>query len=119
MPKVFGLHEVDELPPGVTPEEYEQDFGKRLPSLPDYQGWKTYLLKGDRGERAGKFLVLFEIESGEARDRYYPRQDEVSDEVRRFDDQYPDTAPVWEKYLGLLAEPHRATDYLVVGEISE
>ncbi len=28
MPKVFGLHEV-ELPPGVTPEEYEQVFGER------------------------------------------------------------------------------------------
>jgi hypothetical protein len=48
MPKVFGLHEV-ELPPGVTPEEHEQHFGQELASLPDYQGWKTYLLKGDRG----------------------------------------------------------------------
>jgi hypothetical protein len=48
MPKVLGPHEV-ELPSGVTPEEYEQVFGKELASLPDFQGWKTYLLKGDRG----------------------------------------------------------------------
>jgi hypothetical protein len=53
MPKVFGLHEV-ELPAGLTPEEFEEGLGKQPASLPEYEGWKTYLLKGDRGERAGK-----------------------------------------------------------------
>lgn len=48
MPKVIGLHEVV-LPAGMTAEEYEQLFGKELASLPDLEGWKTYLLKGDRG----------------------------------------------------------------------
>jgi hypothetical protein len=41
MPKVFGLHEVV-LPAGMTAEEYER-FGTELASLPDLQGWKTYL----------------------------------------------------------------------------
>ena len=73
MPKVFGLHEV-ELPAGLTPEEFEEGLGKQLASLPEYEGWKTYLLRGDRGERAGKFLVLFEMESVEARDRVLPQR---------------------------------------------
>jgi hypothetical protein len=47
MPKVFGLHEV-ELPADLTPEEFEEGLGKQLTSLPEYEGWKTYLLKGDR-----------------------------------------------------------------------
>jgi hypothetical protein len=113
MPKVLGLHEV-ELPPGVTPEEYEQVFGKELASLPDFQGWKSYLLKGDRGDRAGKYLLLFQVESVEARDRYYPRPEEES-EARRFAGEHPEAAAVWEKYAGSLSEPHNTTDYLVIG----
>jgi hypothetical protein len=71
VPKVFGLHEI-EVPPGVTPEEHEQFLTKVLASAPVLPGWKTYLLKGERGERAGKLLLLHEIETVEARDRYFP-----------------------------------------------
>jgi hypothetical protein len=42
MPKVFALHEVV-LPPDVTAEQYEQLYGEELASLPDLEGWKTYL----------------------------------------------------------------------------
>ena len=54
MPKVFAVHEVV-LPPGMTAEQYEQLFGEEVASLPDLEGWKTCLLKGDRGDGAGKF----------------------------------------------------------------
>lgn len=117
MPKVFGLHEV-ELPPDVTSEEYEQLFGKELVSLATYPGWNVYLLKGDRGERAGKFLLLFEIESVDARDRYYPGPEEESEEARRFWEQHPEAAAVLEKYTASLSEPHATTDYVVVGSSS-
>ena len=117
MPKVFGLHEI-ELPSGVTAEEYEQHFGKELASIPTYDGWKIHLLRGDRGERAEKFLLLFEIESVEARDRYYPIPGEGSEEARRFWEQHPEAAAVLERYAGFLSEPHSATDYLVVGSTS-
>ena len=108
MPKVFALHEI-ELPAGVTPEEYEQFYTKTLASAPELPGWKIYLLKADRGERAGKFLLLAEIESVEARDRYFPRPEEVSEEWGRFVEQHPEAA-AWEK---VHSEPHRWTDYIV------
>jgi hypothetical protein len=38
-----------------------------------FEGWTTRLLKGERGVRAGKYLVVFEIVDREARDRYFPR----------------------------------------------
>jgi hypothetical protein len=117
MPKVFGLHEI-ELPQGLTAEEYEQHFGKELAAFPTYEGWKIHLLKGDRGERAGRFLLLFEIESVEARDRYYPRPGEGSEEAGRFWEQHPEAAAVLEKYAGFLSEPHNATDYVVVSSPS-
>jgi hypothetical protein len=63
-------------------------------------------------------LLLFEVESIEARDRYYPGPEEESEEVRRFDEQHPEAAAVWQKYAALLGKPHGWTDYLVVGETS-
>jgi hypothetical protein len=50
------------------------------------------------GARAGKYLVLLEIESLEARDRYFPRAGEESEEVTRFFEQHPDAAAAWEKW---------------------
>src|SRR5215211_9391078 len=72
MPMVYGLHEI-ELQPGVEPEEYERVFAEEFSPSFTLPGWKTHLLKGERGERAGKYLILLEIESLEARDRYFPR----------------------------------------------
>jgi hypothetical protein len=109
------MHEI-ELRPGVTPEEYEGFYTKKLASLPEFEGWKTHLLKGDRGERAGKFLLLFEIESEEARDRYFPRPEEESEEVRRFLEQHPQAAAAWEEESTFLTEPYPRTDYIVVEE---
>ncbi len=111
MPKVFALHEI-ELPPGVTLEEYEQFFAKELAPVPELPGWKIHLLKADRGERAGKLLLLAEIESVEARDRYFPRPEEVSEEWTRFVEQHPGAA-AWEK---IHSKPHNWTDYVVVGD---
>jgi hypothetical protein len=73
MPKLFGLHEI-ELQPGVEPDEYERFFAEEVAPKFELPGWNTHLLKGDRGERAGKYLVLLEIDSLEARDRYFPDQ---------------------------------------------
>jgi len=109
VPKVFGLHEI-ELPPGVTPEEYEQFFAKEIAPVPELPGWKTYLLKGERGERAGRLLLLHEIETVEARDRYFPRPEEVSEEWGQFVEQNPEAA-AWER---VHPEPHNWTDYIVV-----
>jgi hypothetical protein len=109
------MHEI-ELRPGVKPEEYEQFYTNELASLPELEGWKTHLLKGDRGERAGKFLLLFEIESEEARDRYFPRPEEESEEVRRFLEQHPEAAAAWEKESTFLTDPYPRTDYIVVVE---
>jgi hypothetical protein len=112
VPKVFGLHEI-EVPPGVTPEEHEQFLTKVLASAPVLPGWKTYLLRGERGERAGKLLLLHEIETVEARDRYFPGPEEVSEEWGQFVEQNPEAA-VWER---VHPEPHNRTDYIVVVDL--
>ena len=118
MPKVFGLHEV-ELRPGVAPEEYERFFAEQIAPLPKLPGWKTHLLKGDRGARAGKYLVLFEIESPEARDRYFPGPREESEELTQFYEQRPEAAAAmekWDKYSPLDSETDVTTDYVAIAE---
>ena len=117
MPKVFGMHEI-ELQPGVEPEDYERFFAEELAPTLKLPGWKTHLLRGDRGARGGKYLVLHEIESLDARDRYFPRPGDASEEFTRFLEQSPAAAVALEKWLkyGLDSENDITTDYVVVAE---
>src|SRR4029453_6827012 len=118
MPTVYGLHEI-ELQPGVEPDEYERFFAEELALSPELPGWKVHLLKGERGARAGKFLVLLEIESLEARDRYFPSPGEESEEFTRFFQEHPEAAAAWEKWEKLSplgSKTHVSTDYVAVTE---
>jgi len=76
--KVFGIHTI-ELHPGVKGEDFEKFYLEEFsPQLPTLEGWTTHLLKGERGIGTGRYLVMFEIESVAARDRYYPSPDQPS-----------------------------------------
>ena len=118
MPKVFGMHEI-ELQPGVEPEDYEQFFAEELAPTLKLPGWKTHLLRGDRGARSGKYLVLHEIETLDARDRYFPGPGEQSEEFTRFFEQHPDAAAAFDKWQGMGpfgSETDISTDYVAVTE---
>ena len=118
MPRVLGLHEI-ELQPGVEPEEYERVFAEEIAPSFTLPGWKTHLFKGERGVRAGKYLVLLEIESQESRDRYFPRPHEESEEFTRFFEQHPDAAAAFDKWQGMGpfgSETDISTDYVAVTE---
>jgi hypothetical protein len=115
MAKVYGLHEI-ELRPGADPQEFEKLFGEVL-QAPSYEGWRSYLLMGERGERKGKYLVMLEIESLEARDRYAPSADgpysEEAEELARR------TAALWARWDKLATVPGEGTvftDYVVVAQ---
>ena len=95
MPKVFALHEV-ELPPDVTPEEYEQLFGKELASLPSYPGWKIYLLKGDRGEATGKLFTTVRSREPKGARSVLPETGRGVGGGRQFAEQHPEATAVWE-----------------------
>ena len=68
MGKVFGIHDI-ELHPGVDEKSFVRFYNQELDKAYAGLGWKLILLKGDRGQRTGKYAVLFEIASREARDR--------------------------------------------------
>ena len=84
MGKMFAIHEL-ELRPGISGDDFErfmQEEGLKL--LPPIAGQRTYLLKGDRGHRAGKYAFLIEFESTEARDRLFPEDGVASEEAQQY-----------------------------------
>ena len=102
-----------ELRPGADPAEFEKLVS--APVVGEYEGWTVHLLKGERGERKGKYLVLVEIESIAARDRYSPAPNTASAEADPINAR---NAAYWERWHKLATQPGNDTvytDYVVVG----
>ncbi len=98
MAKVFGIQTI-ELHPHVNEADFERFVLEEVLPLPLYPGWKARLLKGDRGERVGKYVLLIEIDSVEARDRYFPAPHQPSEEAQAFDQAQPSAAgAIWDKW---------------------
>jgi hypothetical protein len=114
MARLLCIHEI-ELANGTDAVEFERLFTEGA-TQPELVGWKTRLLRGDRGERAGKYAILYEIESPEARDRYFPAEDQESEDLNRFAAEHPAAAEFWQRLQALLTGSEVVTDYLVVVE---
>lgn len=97
MSKVFGIHTLA-LRPGVRAEDFEKFVKEELPSVAQYPGWKFHILKGERGDREGKYLALVEIESLEERNRFSPSPSESSEEAKQFAEAHPEDAKIFEKW---------------------
>ena len=111
MAKVFGMHMIALLP-GVKAEDFEKFVTEEFHQVPSLEGMKYYLLKGDRGDREGKYLWMAEVESVEARDRLFPSPGEMSEEVQQ---SIAALTPMFEKWA-TFATPMDiiTTDYVVV-----
>jgi len=115
MARVLGVHEI-ELKAGADPDQFERAAAEVVTS-PQPEGWRTLLLKGERGPRSGSYLMIFEIVSTEARDRLYPEDGHASqEETDRFDQQHPETAAAWERLSEMIVDFEVATDYVVIAE---
>jgi hypothetical protein len=113
MSKVFGMHMIA-LKPGVKAEDFEKFVAEEMYPLPSLEGLRFYLLKGDRGDREGKYLVVYEFESVEVRNRYFPSPGEMSEEVQRFFASYATVFEKWTTFATPMGDI--CTDYIVVGE---
>ncbi len=82
MAKVFGVHQI-ELLPGVSGKEFEKFIRDEYAPLATRIGWKGYVTKADRGEQAGKYFVIWEIDSVEQRDRFFPDTGQPTEEALR------------------------------------
>jgi hypothetical protein len=114
MPKVFAIHYF-ELKPGASAEALDRLLAANpFPTLP---GWKSYFARGDRGERASKYVLIHEFDSVEIRDRYFPTEGGAPNpEVERLfnDPTVQAVGQEWDKLATSLMKTVY-TDYVVVG----
>ena len=112
MAQVLGIHEI-ELKPGVAGEEFERYFTQEVVPANQIPGVQLRLLKGDRGERAGRYAVLFEVESVELRARYWPQHGVETEEVQQYTGELEAVLARWEQLASGIDD--NFTDYVVVG----
>jgi hypothetical protein len=118
MGKVYGIHDI-ELHPGVDEESFVRFFNQEYVKDFGIPGWKTMLLKGDRGQRAGKYAVMYEIESLGERDRFMPGPNVESEESKRWDAEHKELVDYFTKKWASFSPTDLGahlefTDYLVL-----
>src|SRR4029450_4529734 len=79
MAKIYGITPI-ELREGVKGEDFERFWLYEYGPQGQLLGWTSHLLKADRGERAGKYAVIWELPSVESRNRIVPAPDQISEE---------------------------------------
>jgi hypothetical protein len=114
MARVIGIHRL-ELKPGAT-DEQAQALAERAAREFKVPGAKNLIGKGDRGERAGQYVMIVEIDSVETRDRYFPDPlGEPSAEWQQLTAAY---GPIFEQFAAVFTNfpDPLFTDYVIVGE---
>lgn len=112
MAKIFGFHPF-ELCQGMDEHEFIKFFAEQYAPLVARLGWKGYVLKADRGERAGKFALIWEIPSVEQRDRFAPTPDQITEEgLRVLGPEFNEMSKKFYSYL----KDWPFTDYIEQGE---
>ncbi len=118
MAKVYGVQEI-ELRPDVTEAEFERYFREEIGTIERvFPGFKMCLAKSDRGARNGKYAIVIEIESVEARNRMNPMPDVVSEEAQRLLEETGMALALakWDQYASTITGESRSYDYVVVCE---
>jgi hypothetical protein len=115
MAQVISMHEL-QLNPGVDEAEFERFVrDEALPVLRLPPGMHGRLARGDRGQRAGHYLLLVEFDSVEARARLYPAPATMSTEMQQ---AFAAAAPLFQKWATFGPPPSpdnpRYTDYVLV-----
>lgn len=71
MAKVFGDFHIIVLP-GVEIEQFEAFIARAVPTVEPWPGIRSYVLKGERGDRVDRLHYLIDMASEEIRLRYFP-----------------------------------------------
>ncbi len=116
MAELLSIHQV-ELKPGTSEEFISVVYNEMAPFYAKLC-WGVRLLKGDRGERDGKYVMILDIPSPKDRDRWVPEPDVFSAEAEIL---FETSGPVWEKLERLATQVFdpNFTDYVLVPNLPE
>jgi hypothetical protein len=98
MSRVIGLHETA-LHHGVSEAEFEQFLREELaPAAAKLEHLKLYVIKGDRGDRMGRYLTVVEFDSVDERNRQWPERDQASEEGKQEMEKLQPVIQKWQTY---------------------
>jgi hypothetical protein len=114
-PPVISVREF-ELRSGIKPEEFENYARKELTHALSEAKTGTHfrILKGDRGDRKGGYLLIWEFESVAARNEFFPKEGGGASPACQ--QQWKRIKLAMEKFGAYVKEKHGYTDYLTVAE---
>jgi hypothetical protein len=115
MAKVMEMHTF-ELKPGTQEKTFEEFVIQDLfPIYRKVPGQTVHLLKGDRGERVEKYLLLVEVESVERRDQIYPPegQDGYPEEIQAL---VGNVDAAWDKFFQFVDPETSYTSYVMLSD---
>ena len=114
--KVYGIHEIT-LKPGVTEAEFETFVKEKVLPNWDMPGWNMSIIKGDRGDRIGGYIVLIEIESVAYRDRMAPLGGSLHEDFAKHWDPFVEKfGDEWDSLSTRPGLNSFYTDYYVIGQ---
>ena len=103
-----------ELKPGVRAAEFEKfvrgDLAQTVAR--NVRGMKIEILKGDRGDRKGAYILVWEFDSVDARNRFFPREGGLGGPP--FKGAWEQIKTVMGKFKGYVKDLGSYTDYVVV-----
>lgn len=110
--RVLGIHNLV-LKPDVAPADFERFVAEEwTPPFADvYPGVDLQVLKGERGNAPGTYLLVFEIDSIKARDHYFPAPGRQSDVAQALDTDCGERCDRVERRFDELARVIGYTDY--------
>jgi hypothetical protein len=80
----------------------------------DAAGMKMRILKGDRGARKGRYMLVWEFDSVASRNVYFPREGGFASDA--FREAWKRMSAVMDKFKSYVKEPSDYTDYVVVSD---
>ncbi len=116
MARVLGVHKVG-LRPGVDLAEFERFAVEEVyPAVEQIPGLRYRLLRGEKGDRKGRYLELYELDSVERFRSYFPEdKPDGSEEVQRHLERMAPIMAKWNTFALSVTDP-TFTDYVVLGE---
>jgi hypothetical protein len=101
------------LKSGADAQEFEQSFANEFARAIEQRipGLQAYLLRGERGQRTGKYLLVYEIDTLARRNEYWPQPDVTSEKFTQLVQGMP--AFDFDRFLEAMPEDVY-TDYLVL-----
>jgi hypothetical protein len=115
MSKVYSIHLIA-LKAGVSWAEFERFYRDEFSGITPPRGMAIRLLKGDRGDRAGRYAMMFEFESESRRTELYPEAGpaakQLSEEFMQFMGAVAPSMQRWDQFATPLDVIY--TDYVEV-----